>query len=265
MRIIIGLFAIAALGMGAAILAAAPGYRFDFWGVRTAFGIYNILGAPQKIVGPISVIPVFGAAVLSFAGGVIALANRGAKLGLLAVIAALFGAGAGMIPVELHANGKDAPFIHDITTDFENPPAIVAGAAFPRNNPPEYDGPQKVRGSDMTVAEEQRRAYPEIQPMTVSGGIENTAEKVRSILKRMNIKILDETVNDSEWVFEAVHTTPWFGFKDDFVVRLTSEGAATRMDVRSKSRIGGSDIGKNARRVRSFMAHLEKAASAAPA
>ena len=58
---------------------------------------------------------------------------------------------------------------------------------------------------------------------------------------------------------EATDTTAWFGFKDDIVIRLdTGLANSTVMDVRSKSRIGRSDIGTNARRIRAFIAALNE-------
>ncbi len=265
MRIVIWLVAIAALVMGGAILMVGPGYQLGFWDVRKAFEILNILGGPQNILEPISITPVFIVAVLALVGGIAAFAMRSPGLGVFAIITALTAGGAGYIPIEMRARGQEAPFIHDITTDFEDPPAIVAGATYPRRNPPEYDGPQQVRGTELTVAETQREAYGDIDPMMAPGSVPDTAERVRTVLKRMNIEILDETDGADEWIFEGVHTTLWFGFKDDFVVRLRNEGAMTRVDVRSKSRIGGSDIGMNARRTRDFMARLEKAMPATTA
>ena len=55
---------------------------------------------------------------------------------------------------------------------------------------------------------------------------------------------------------EATDTTGWFGFKDDLVIRIRPEGAGSRIDVRSASRVGRSDIGKNAARVREVLAKL---------
>ena len=49
----------------------------------------------------------------------------------------------------------------------------------------------------------------------------------------------------------------WFGFKDDIVVRVRPEGAGSRVDVRSMSRVGLSDLGANAARVRAFLARLQ--------
>ena len=58
--------------------------------------------------------------------------------------------------------------------------------------------------------------------------------------------------------FEAIDATSWFGFKDDIVVRLTPWGSGTRVDVRSASRIGVSDAGTNAQRIREFLAELQQ-------
>ena len=52
---------------------------------------------------------------------------------------------------------------------------------------------------------------------------------------------------------EATDTTRWFGFKDDVVVRVRPDGAGSRVDVRSVSRVGRGDVGTNARRIRGFL------------
>jgi uncharacterized protein (DUF1499 family) len=58
---------------------------------------------------------------------------------------------------------------------------------------------------------------------------------------------------------EATAKTPWFGFRDDVVIRVASVGAGSRIDVRSVSRVGRGDLGTNAKRIR---AYLEKLAHA---
>ena len=55
---------------------------------------------------------------------------------------------------------------------------------------------------------------------------------------------------------EATDTTRFFGFKDDVVVRVKPEGAGSRVDVRSLSRVGKSDVGKNASRIRAYLRAL---------
>jgi len=55
---------------------------------------------------------------------------------------------------------------------------------------------------------------------------------------------------------EATDTTRMFGFKDDVVIRVTASGSGSRVDARSLSRIGSSDLGTNAKRIRSFLREL---------
>jgi uncharacterized protein (DUF1499 family) len=56
---------------------------------------------------------------------------------------------------------------------------------------------------------------------------------------------------------EATDTTRWFGFKDDVVIRVRPDAAGSRVDVRSKSRVGRGDAGANAARIRRFRSELQ--------
>ena len=69
-------------------------------------------------------------------------------------------------------------------------------------------------------------------------------------------KIVDS--NAEEGRIEATDTTAYFGFKDDIVIRVSSEGPKTRVDVRSKSRVGMGDVGTDANRNRRFRERLLK-------
>jgi uncharacterized protein (DUF1499 family) len=66
------------------------------------------------------------------------------------------------------------------------------------------------------------------------------------------------TADKSSGRIEATDTTRWFGFTDDVVVRLTPWGTGTRVDVRSASRAGASDLGRNAGRIREFLDDLSE-------
>ena len=44
--------------------------------------------------------------------------------------------------------------------------------------------------------------------------------------------------------------------QDDVVVRVRAEGSGSRVDVRSVSRLGGSDVGTNAARIREYLLRL---------
>lgn len=142
--------------------------------------------------------------------------------------------------------GQVSPPIHDITTDTANPPEFVdilplrAGAP----NPPEYFGEK--------VAEQQLAAYPEIQPLELDVSPAEAMAVAESAAREMEWEVI--TVAAEEGRLEAVATTAWFGFKDDIVVRITPAGDGSLVDIRSKSRLGLSDVGTNARRIRGFLA-----------
>jgi uncharacterized protein (DUF1499 family) len=76
-------------------------------------------------------------------------------------------------------------------------------------------------------------------------------EKALSAADKMCWKIVES--NPAEGRIEATDTTFWFGFKDDIVVRITPTADGSRIDVRSVSRVGRSDVGTNARRIEKYI------------
>lgn len=260
MRKLIALAALGALACAVAIGVAGPGVRMGLWDFGAGLKLIRQVATPIEIIkGVIGLSPIFTLAGLSALGGVVALIVRPRALGVFALACAVVALGAAQVPLQMKARAGANPFIHDITTDFANPPAIIAAAELDRLNPPDYLGDELVRGGDLTVAQAQAESFPDIAPRKVNAGLDATAEIVRDLLVNMNMEILDETLTDEGWHIEAAHTSSWFGFIDDFVVRLTREGSMTRVDVRSKSRVGGSDLGANAERVRDFFKRLEAA------
>ncbi len=259
MRVLITLASLAAFGCALAIAIAGPGARLGWWDYGTGFDIMRSVASPLDVFGAFKLSPIFTIAGLSALGGLAALIMRPRGVGLFALFAAAAAAGAGMVPIKMREAALANPFIHDITTDFENPPAIITGAGEERANPPEYVGDEMVRNSELTVAEAQREAFPDIAPMVVNAGLDETREIVRELLPSLKMEIVDETLTDEGWHIEATYTSFWYGFIDDFVVRLTPQGSMTRVDVRSKSRVGLSDLGANAARVRMFYEKLDAA------
>lgn len=76
--------------------------------------------------------------------------------------------------------------------------------------------------------------------------------------REMGWTVVDSAADDGR--IEAVATTFWFGFNDDVVIRVTESGSGTRVDMRSVSRVGVSDVGTNAARIRAFLAVLKERA-----
>jgi uncharacterized protein (DUF1499 family) len=81
-------------------------------------------------------------------------------------------------------------------------------------------------------------------------------QKALSAAINMGGEIIE--ANRDAGLIEATYTTYWFGFKDDMVVRITPEKTGSRIDVRSVSRVGVSDVGTNAKRIRRFLKNINK-------
>lgn len=168
---------------------------------------------------------------------------------LLMFFSALAGLAAFYLPYRQQQIASMVPPIHDITTDITDPPQFVAvlplRASAP--NPPEYLGGE--------TPELQREFYPDIMSRVYIQSNAEVFAAAAEIINEMGWELVD--ANEAEGRLEATVTTQWFGFKDDVVIRL-EEGFAdsTVFDVRSKSRIGRSDIGANANRIRAFISAL---------
>jgi uncharacterized protein (DUF1499 family) len=153
------------------------------------------------------------------------------------------------VPVSrLLSNRGAVPAIHDITTDPHDPPAYVD--VLPRRatapNPVSYGGPD--------VAAQQRRAYPDIAPLTLPAPRDQVFDRVLEVVRDLGWELV--AANRQEGRIEATDRTFWFGFEDDVVIRLRDTGGGTRVDVRSLSRVGGGDVGTNAKRIRRFCERL---------
>ena len=245
MRLIILLISLVSIGLALVVAAAGPGTRLGYWDYGFGLGLIRQLAIPVMIAAAASLAGFIGS--LIFARG----------LALLALVALLMSGAASIVPIKMKQLVDANPFIHDITTDFDNPPMIIAAADLERSNPPDYVGDETAPGANITIAEAQREAFPDIEPKMVDASLDETVEIVSAVVGAMGMEILDDGPTEIGWRIEAASTSMWFGFVDDFIVRLTPEGASTRVDVRSKSRVGVSDLGANAARIRTFFEKLE--------
>jgi uncharacterized protein (DUF1499 family) len=232
----VGGLALALLCAAAAVLAGL-GSRWGWWHFRTGFQILT-----WAAYGGLA------AAAVSFAGIVMALA-RAPRRGL---ISASLGLALGLvvvgIPWQLKLTAQRVPPIHDITTDTENPPAFVAVVPLRKDapNPADYGGPE--------IAAQQQAAYPDLKPLLLNVSPEQAFGKALAAARVMGWEIVEANARDGR--IEATDTTFWFGFKDDVVVRIRAGDQGTRIDVRSVSRVGKSDVGTNAKRIRAYIARL---------
>jgi uncharacterized protein (DUF1499 family) len=146
---------------------------------------------------------------------------------------------------------QTVPAIHDITTDTENPPAFVSILPLRKDAPntADYGGPE--------IAAKQKTAYPDLAPAMLPLPPPPAFEQALRAARDMGWTIINS--NPAEGRIEATDTTLWFGFKDDIVIRIVAAGQGSRVDVRSVSRVGRSDVGTNAKRIRRFLERLKKA------
>ena len=232
----LGLSLIAAL----MLLVAGPGNRFEWWDYRTAFGI--MAWAAWTGVGAAAVSLIMAAWTL----------HRGhRRASVVAIAGVLVGVLVFSFPMIMRSRAVEIPPIHDITTDTDNPPELVA--VLPRRqglNTAVYGGP--------SLAAQQKKGYPDIAPLMLALPPATAFERCLDAARSLGWEIVE--ANPSTQRFEATDTTVFFGFKDDIVVRVTSAGAGSRVDIRSVSRVGRSDLGVNARRIRTFLARVASGA-----
>ena len=259
MRLAVKLIAAVAILVALPILLAGPGTRFGLWDFGQ--GLTMIRQAA---------LPALAASGVALIAGVAAAVTKQGGAAIFAMLAALIAGGAGMIPIKMRAAFEANPFIHEVTTDFDNPPAILAAANEERKNPAEYRGMDKVPNDPdgLIVADAQRLAFPDIAPIIAETDLSAATAVAKDVVIAMGMDILaDGPTGDQAgggWRIEAVATSQWFGFKDDFIVRLTPlEDGRVLVDLRSKSRVGGSDLGANAARVREFMKRFDASIKAA--
>lgn len=153
------------------------------------------------------------------------------------------------IPLSMLNKGKSVPPIHDISTDLVNPPEFVAIA------PLRADAPNPVEYAGVEAATQQRAAYPELQTLNYPQSKSELVEATKQVIDNSGWQLVN--IDANQGIVEATDRTMWFGFKDDVIVRITDNGSKRLVDIRSKSRVGGSDLGKNAERIHKFIEELE--------
>ncbi len=225
---------IIALLSGLAALLSGPGTSYGAWNYRTGISVLR-----WAAYGGIA------AATLSLIG-LIASHRTGIVRGLLwALLGVVIGSSIGGMVLHWKQVAESVPRINDITTDTEDPPQFVVILRLLKGdeNSPVYRGE--------VVAAQQRNAYPDIIPLVLPVPPDQAFERAVAAARQLGWQIIYADRNAR--CIEAVDTTFWFGFKDDIVIRLRQQNSGSRIDIRSESRVGVSDLGKNAERIRKFL------------
>jgi uncharacterized protein (DUF1499 family) len=222
------------LGAGgiAALAASATGYRLGWWPVGTAltiaeWAVYAVtLGLAASVIG----------AILSRPG----TGQRGFVLGLLGIAASL---PIVAIAAQWEYAARTYPPINDISTDTEDPPVF-----WDMPNPTEYPGAQN--------AALQRAAYPDLAPLILTVAPGRAHALALTLAKEKGWEIVADEPKDGR--IEVVDRSLLYGFKDEIIIRISASDGGSRVDLRSRSRIGRIDRGVNAKRIRAFLAALKE-------
>ena len=221
----------------AMIVASGPGTRADWWNWKIGLGLVKwafYFGAAAVVTG---------AALLLLH----AFPRYRSHL-WIPVTAIVLGLAAAVPPFVLLQIAKSVPPIHDVTTDTVDPPAFVFLADVRRKS----DNGLAYGGE--AIAAQQKKGYPDIKPVLLKAPPKDAVQSAIDAARSCGWEVMSSDAPAGR--IEATDTTSWFGFKDDIVIRVRPEGEGSRVDVRSVSRVGESDLGANAKRVRKFIGKL---------
>ncbi|MGE6442479.1 DUF1499 domain-containing protein [Psychrobacter sp. NPDC078409] len=232
MKMIVGLMSVIAILL---VALAGPMYKFGVVELGTAF-----TGFKFGLFAGIAALVLLAIQLL--------FKRNTASIGS-ALASAVLAVTAIAVPLSMMNTAKNVPPIHDISTDLVNPPEFVAIA------PLRADAPNPVEYAGAEVAVQQRTAYPDLQTLTYAQSKSELVEAAKQAIENLGWELVNTDADKG--IIEATETTAWFGFKDDVLIRVTDNDSERLVDIRSKSRVGQSDLGKNAARIHSFIEELD--------
>jgi hypothetical protein len=220
------------------LVVAAIGSKLQWWGVGLGLSVVRFVAIVEIVVFILA-----GIALVFYA---VKGKIQGQKQALVALVLC-----AVPLAILLHRAylANQLPKIHDITTDTVNPPQFMTLIPHrsPNSNSLHYEG--------AAVAAEQEKAYPGVQALVLANASpKDVLSHVLRLIGRHRWELVKVDADAGQ--VEAVATSFWFGFQDDVVIRITPEGKGSRIDMRSVSRWGRSDVGSNAERIQAFMQEL---------
>ncbi|HEX8571431.1 MAG TPA: DUF1499 domain-containing protein [Allosphingosinicella sp.] len=235
------------LGVGAVVaaLVSAIGSATGLWGFRAGLGALRYL--------------FFAAAAGALLGLVgLVLARRRGKLLLGNLVAVVVALGFVLYLGNLVRIAKSVPAIHDVTTNLDDVPRFSRLSVRPDNleNVPDEGRPElKALAPEERWKALHRAHYADLRTVRVETAPAETVRRAAALARERGWATA--LIDDRAGTVEATETSFFFRFKDDVVIRVRpAPGGGSLVDMRSISRVGGSDVGMNAKRVRSFLADL---------
>lgn len=217
------------LALAALLLLAAsgPGVRFEAFSYRTGLGLFRWAAYLGLAAALVSV--------------VVLAVPRLRRAGIAApALALIIGLAVFYVPFQFQRTARSVPSINDITTDTDHPPEFMSVArAYPGAG----------------FARRQHTAYPDLAGLKLPLSPREAFARALAVAQSMGWEVVGEDAQGGR--IEAVDTTRWFGFRDDIAIRVSAAEAGSRVDVRSRSRVGRNDLGTNAHRIRAYLERLQ--------
>ncbi|GHB60536.1 hypothetical protein GCM10008107_07230 [Psychrosphaera saromensis] len=218
------------LGFPVAIIA----YRLELWSMGTSFQIIKLTGFISMAVLLIAILVAIFALVKK-------QKDLAKTCAVVAVLVALPVVGLSMQA----AKAKSLPFIHQVSTDTVDLPKfkVIVALRGENSNPLDYDSEK--------LAPLQQAAYPQLQTIVSELNVDAAFAKAVDVTNDLGWEIVAQ--NKDSGMIEAVDTTLLWAFKDDVAIRVQMTDSGSKIDLRSISRVGMSDLGANAARITKFI------------
>ncbi|MFA5900863.1 MAG: DUF1499 domain-containing protein [Hyphomicrobium sp.] len=219
----------------------------------TAAFLHRIFGLPTPIAENLVGVSFLGAvvSVLMAIVATIGIWRTGRPGTARVVFAVLISLALMLWPLIFMPKYQSLPNINDVTTDVSNPPPFdeIAKRRPVGSNPVAYPGPDFAR--------KQLAAYPDIKPVEIDRAADEVFGLAGEAVKRLKMEVVQQEAPDLDagrpGYIEIADRTLILGLQDDVVIRVTGDEQHARLDVRSASRYGGHDLGRNAERVRRIL------------
>ena len=154
-----------------------------------------------------------------------------------------------MIAIPMVINDLRYPRINDISTNIKNPPFFVAALNAVANQKRDMSFPEK---NGEIICER----YPNVRPLLLEESLEQVFQRIETLAKIQFGWAITRS-DTTTYTLEGEVTTSLFRFVDDFVITVSEQEGKALINMRSKSRDGLVDTGKNAQRIQMFFEQLE--------
>ena len=159
------------------------------------------------------------------------------------------------------ATGESVPPIYDVTTNTANPPTYsdqtlslrqsldanpLLDFQMPLGQMEQWQSERFAAVENQTAAALIAEGYPDLKTAALPVSADAATRMVAEAMRDAGFADVRTEGN----MVEGVAETFLYGFKDDVVARITAVEGGSEVDFRSTSRVGTSDLGENAKRIK---------------